>query len=386
MAESIIMPRLGDFMTEGVVTSWEKSAGEKVVQGEPIAQIESEKLNYELEAAADGILHPLVNAGDTVAVDAILGYLLEEGEKPPELNKVTNPPPEKKSAQILKSEVKREDNSTTTRVPSTPGARRLAKHLGVDLSKVNPTGPRGRIVEADVRGFHESANPSDDQGSFGLPDPVESKNLDGMRGSIARHMKGSLSSTAQLSFFLEIDVTEAQKLRRELKIGLPILLIKASSEAIKRVPKINSVIQNNQVSYFDQIDIGFAVALDEGLIVPVIRGVQEMNVRDISSKVETLTRESREGNLSTDDVVGGTFTISVLGVVDGFTPILNSGQSALLGIGRSVEKPVVKNKEVAIREMMTISLTVDHQVIDGAVAAAFLRRFQQLIERPHGLK
>ena len=385
MAESIIMPRLGDFMTEGVVTNWEKSSGEKVVQGEPIAQIESEKLNYELEAASDGILHTVVNAGDTIAVDAILGYLLEEGEKPPELNKETSAPPENNAAQILKPDVKR-DNKSTTRVPSTPGARRLAKHLGVDLSNVNPTGPRGRIVEADVRGFHESSNALDDQASFGLPDPVESKKLDGMRGSIARHMKESLSSTAQLSFFLEIDVTEAQKLRRELKVGLPILLMKASAEAIKRVPKINSVLQSNQVSYFDQIDIGFAVALDDGLIVPVIRSVQEMSVSDISSNVETLTRMSREGTLSTDDVVGGTFTISVLGVVDGFTPILNSGQSALLGIGRSVEKPVVKNKEIVIREMMTISLTVDHQVIDGAVAAAFLRRFQQLIERPGGLE
>ena len=385
MAESIIMPRLGDFMTEGVVTNWEKSSGEKVVQGEPIAQIESEKLNYELEAASDGILHTVVNAGDTIAVDAILGYLLEEGEKPPELNKETSAPPENNATQILKPDVKR-DNKSTTRVPSTPGARRLAKHLGVDLSNVNPTGPRGRIVEADVRGFHESSNGLDDQTSFGLPDPVESKKLDGMRGSIARHMKESLSSTAQLSFFLEIDVTEAQKLRRELKVGLPILLMKASAEAIKRVPKINSVLQSNQVSYFDQIDIGFAVALDDGLIVPVIRSVQEMSVSDISSNVETLTRMSREGTLSTDDVVGGTFTISVLGVVDGFTPILNSGQSALLGIGRSVEKPVVKNKEITIREMMTISLTVDHQVIDGAVAAAFLRRFQQLIERPAGLK
>tara|TARA_B100000686_G_scaffold14662_1_gene13931 strand:+ start:1185 stop:2342 length:1158 start_codon:yes stop_codon:yes gene_type:complete len=385
MAESIIMPRLGDFMTEGVVTSWEKSSGDKVVQGEPIAQIESEKLNYELEAASNGILHIVVNAGDTVAVDATLGYLLEEGEKPPELINETNVPPEKDSAQILKPSVKRESRSTT-RVPSTPGARRLANHLGVDLSEVNPTGPRGRIVESDVRNFHESSNVSEDQVSSGLPDPIESKKLDGMRGSIARHMKESLSSTAQLSFFLEIDVTEAQKLRRELNVGLPILLIKASAEAIKRVPKINSVTQNNQVSYFDQIDIGFAVALDDGLIVPVIRSVQEMNVSDISSNVVTLTKMSREGNLSTDDVVGGTFTISVLGVVDGFTPILNSGQSALLGIGRSVEKPVVKNKEITIREMMTVSLTVDHQVIDGAVAAAFLRRFQQLIERPAGLK
>ncbi len=385
MAESIIMPRLGDFMTEGVVTSWEKSSGDKVVQGEPIAQIESEKLNYELEAASDGILHIVVNSGNTVSVDATLGYLLEEGEKPPELSNETNVPPKKDSAQILKPSVKRE-NRSTTRVPSTPGARRLANHLGVDLSEVNPTGPRGRIVELDVRNFHELSNVSEDQASSGLPDPIESKKLDGMRGSIARHMKESLSSTAQLSFFLEIDVTEAQKLRRELNVGLPILLIKASAEAIKRVPKINSVTQNDQVSYFDQIDIGFAVALDDGLIVPVIRSVQEMNVSDISLNVETLTKMSREGNLSTDDVVGGTFTISVLGVVDGFTPILNSGQSALLGIGRSVEKPVVKNKEITIREMMTISLTVDHQVIDGAVAAAFLRRFQQLIERPTGLK
>ncbi|GIT16770.1 MAG: hypothetical protein CM1200mP38_4270 [Dehalococcoidia bacterium] len=172
MAESIIMPRLGDFMTEGVVTSWEKSSGDKVVQGEPIAQIESEKLNYELEAASNGILHILVNAGDTVAVDATLGYLLEEGEKPPELSKETNGPPEKDSAQILKPSVKRESRPTT-RVPSTPGARRLANHLGVDLSEVNPTGPRGRIVESDVRNFHESSNVSEVQASSGLPAPVE---------------------------------------------------------------------------------------------------------------------------------------------------------------------------------------------------------------------
>ena len=181
---------------------------------------------------------------------------------------------------------------------------------------------------------------------------------------------------------MEIDVTEAQKLRRELKVGLPILLMKASAEAIKRVPKINSVLQSNQVSYFDQIDIGFAVALDDGLIVPVIRSVQEMSVSDISSNVETLTRMSREGTLSTDDVVGGTFTISVLGVVDGFTPILNKGQSAILGLGRTLKKPVVKNNEIVIREMATISLTADHQSIDGADAAKFLRNIQQIIESP----
>ena len=137
--------------------------------------------------------------------------------------------------------------------------------------------------------------------------------------------------------------------------------------------------------YFDEVNIGVAVALDEGLIVPVVRNVQDKSIFEISDEVHDLAVRARENRLSPDEVVGGTFTISVLGTVDGFSPILNAGQSSILGVGRSVQKPVVRGGEVVVREMLTVSLTSDHQVIDGAVAAAFLRRFQQLVERPSRL-
>jgi len=201
-------------------------------------------------------------------------------------------------------------------------------------------------------------------------------------------MRDSLSGTAQLSYFLDIDVTDLQRLRREASrdmegsIGVPDVLIKACAESLKRVPLLNTLLVDGHVLHFDQINIGLAVALDDGLIVPVVRNVEDKDLRQISAETADLATKAKAGKLSSDEVVGGTFTISVLGTVEGFTPILNSGQSALLGVGRPMEKPVVRSGEVVIREMMTVSLTADHQVVDGAIAANFLRRFQSLVERP----
>jgi len=184
---------------------------------------------------------------------------------------------------------------------------------------------------------------------------------------------------------LEVDVTEAQKLRRDAGVTLGSMLIKAASEAIGKVPDLNSVLANGTVYRFKEINIAFAVALDDGLVVPVIRGVEDKKVSEISEEMSTLSEQARKGSIKPDQLIGGTFTISILGSVDGFTPILNQGQVALLGVGRSVQKPVVRSGEIIIREMMVLSLTGDHQVIDGAVAASFFRRLQQQIERPSRL-
>ncbi len=390
MATPIVMPRLGDFMTEGQVGSWAKSAGDWVKQGEVIAQIESEKLNYDLEASRDGILHPTAAEGDTVPVDGVLGYLLAEGEEPPAPAPVigaASPTP------AVATQARPRTPSSGGTVPSTPGARRLAAHLGIDISLVAPTGPRGRVVDADVRAFAElqAAAQSAPRIPAGLPTPSKVVPLEGMRKAIAEHMRGSLANTAQLSYFLEVDVTEAQRLRRETSresgatLTLAHALIVACAETLKRVPAHNSVLSDGNVLYFDEINIGVAVALEDGLIVPVIRNVQDKDIFQVSQETHDLAVRAREGRLSPDEVVGGTFTISVLGTVDGFTPILSSGQSSIMGVGRPQQKPVVRGGEIAVREMLSVSLTSDHQVIDGAVAASFLRRFQQLIERPAGL-
>ena len=170
-----------------------------------------------------------------------------------------------------------------------------------------------------------------------------------------------------------------------MTVGLGHVFIKACGETLQRIPEANTVLINDEILYFDRMNIGFAVALDDGLLVPVIHDVQDKGVAQIAAEASDLATRAREGKLHADDMTGGTFTISVLGTVDGFTPILNSGQNALLGVGRTVEKPVVRRGEIVVREMSTLSLTVDHQVVDGAVAAAFLRRLQQTVERPAGL-
>ena len=393
MAVPIVMPRLGDFMTEGTVTKWAKSPGETVRQGEVISEIETEKVEYELEATEEGILHPVVPEGAVVPVDGLLGYLLAEGEAPP-----LAPTPQT-TPKVSAAEPERVPGPPISRtagevVPSSPGARRLAASLGVDMSSVTATGPRGRVVEADVRLYAErqqAASPTAPSVPPGLPAPSEIVPMKGIRKTIAHHMRESISTTAQLSYFLEVDVTEAQRLRREASkdgdkaIAMVHVLIKACAETLKRIPLVNTVMAGDDIMYFDEINIGMAVALEDGLIVPVLRNVEKKDIFRIADDAQDLAAKAKEGKLAADEAVGGTFTISVLGTVDGFTPILNPGQNALLGAGRTVEKPVVRNGEIVIRETMTVSLTADHQVIDGAVAASFLRRFQQIIERPSQL-
>ena len=391
MAVEILMPKLGQIMVEGIVSKWHKQAGDPVSQGEVIAEIETEKLNYDLEATAGGIFHPVSSEGAVVAVDAVMAYLLEDGESPPEAP--TSPAPSAPIAASGPIAAAPLRAPSVVGVPSSPGARKLAAKLGVDISQVTATGPRGRVVEDDVRKHAETAGPSDGSAATpaGMPDASDRVQMGGMRKSIAEHMKRSLADTAQLTFTLEMDVTQTQRLRREKSSGADETLttahvfMKACAEAAKRHPELNTVLSGGTIHYFDTVNIGLAVALDEGLIVPVVHHVEQKSLAEIASETQDLVERSREGKLSPDDLAGGTFTISVLGSVDSFTPILNASQSAILGIGRSVEKPVVRKGEVVVREMTTVSLTVDHQVIDGAVAAGFLRRLQRLVEQPAAL-
>ena len=439
LATPIVMPRLGDFMTEGTVVRLAKSQGDEISQGEVIAEIETEKLNYDLESVAGGKFHPIVDEGATVAVDGLIGYVLAAGEEPPaaeapavprrgaaagrapsrrpavrrgagdavrstpgarrvasnlgvDLSQVTATGP---GGRVVEADVRafaEQQAAKPAVVPSTPGARRLAANLGVDLSQVTATGPRGRVVEADVRAFADSQQAEQAPAMPpGLPEPSKSETLRGMRRSIAQHMSDSLKNSAQLSYFLEVDVTEAQRLRREASQGSDVnltmahVLIRACAVALQRIPAMNSILANGAIHYFDQINMGVAVALDDGLIVPVVRDIGSMDIRAIATATNEMAEKARANSLSPDDVVGGTFTISVLGSVDGFTPILNPPQSGILGVGRSIQKSVVSRGEVVVREMMTLSLTADHQVIDGAVAASFMRRLQATVERPAAL-
>lgn len=384
------MPKLGMVMSEGTVARWTRSAGEHVSQGEVIAEIETEKINYDLEATESGIFQPVVDEGAIVPVDGVLGYLLAKGEPVPKILAAESPmeapsrPALSVQPQISPPASRPTDSGRTEAVRSTPGARRVAAQLGVDVGNVTPSGPGGRVVEDDVRAYAETV----EKNPRGLPEPAKVVPLAGIRKTIADHMRSSLADTAQLTFHIEVDVTEAQRLRRDASsrngslITLANVITKAVAAGLKRHPVHNAILQNGKVLYFDDVNIGIAVALKEGLIVPVVKQADKKDLLEISQETERLVGNAREGKLLPDEVSGGTFTISVLGVVDGFTPILNAGQTAILGVGRNSERPVVRKGAVVVREMVTISLTVDHQVVDGAAAAGFLRRLQQLIERP----
>ena len=391
MATPIVMPKLGMLMVDGAVNRWLKSSGDFVEMGEPVAEIETEKINYQLEATGAGTLHTMVSEGAIVAVDGLLGYLLEAGETPPDDGEQA---PEAPQPAAMESTPPAPTETTRARqpalsgtgdvTPSTPGARRLARELGIDIASVTASGPRGRVVEADVQAYADRRS---------QPRPNEqarTEPLAGIRKAVASHMLHGITSTAQLTFFLEVDVTEAQRLRREasggsLTIGLGHVLMKACAEAFRWTPQVNTVLLNGEILHFDSVNIGFAVALDEGLLTPVVHDVQDKAIAQIAQEVQGLTARATGDKMNANDLAGGTFTISVLGSVDGFTPILSSGQNGLLGVGRSIDKPVVRGGEIVVREMCTLSLTVDHQVVDGAVAAAFLRRLQSYVERPSRL-
>ncbi|MDA1188349.1 MAG: dihydrolipoamide acetyltransferase family protein [Chloroflexi bacterium] len=403
MATPIVMPKLGMVMAEGIVAKWRKNHGDEVKQGEVIADIETEKISYELEATESGKLHTLAKDGDTVEVYGLVGYLLAEGEEvpaaPPSKSSASAPGGSSTPARPQRQAAARIERQPGADVPSTPGARKLAAKLAVDLSKVEGTGPRGRVVEVDVQGFKDKGGASSAPAAPaapagpppGLPEPSKTVPMGGMRKGIAEHMRSSIQTTAQLTFTLEVDITDMARKRKEATrssgttLTNPHVLIKACAIALQKVPQLNTILAGGKILHFDQINMGVAVALPEGLIVPVIKGIQDMSVFDIAKTAHDLTSRAKDGKITPDEVTGGTFTISVIPTVDTFTPILNRGQSAILGVGGAKNKPAVVNGEIVAREFVTLNLTVDHQTVDGAVAASFMKALQDAIEKPDAL-
>ena len=396
MATAIRMPQLGMIMTEGTLAKWHKGPGSTVRQGEPLAEITTEKISYELESPESGIFHPVVNEGDVVPIEELIAHILKEGEPVPE------PPAPKASGPTDSSErsapVRAARAQAGGEVRAAPSARKLAAKLGIDIASVPPARPGGRIVEADVRAYAESQTTPPSDGADekaglppGLPVPSRVEPLAGMRKAIADNMRRSVSNAAQLSFHMDVDMTEVTSARREHSKGSDVslsaadIIMKACAEALLKNPQLNTILVGGKVYYFDQVNVGLAVALDGGLVVPVIRNVQDKSVSRLAAERKDLSQRARDGKLTADEMTGGTFTLTVLGTVDGFTPLLNPGQSAILGVGRVGKKPVVSGGEIVVREMASFSLTVDHQVVDGAPASAFLRRLKQLLEHPDGL-
>jgi pyruvate dehydrogenase E2 component (dihydrolipoamide acetyltransferase) len=437
VAVNVTMPKWGLTMKEGKISKWFKSEGDTIQKEEPLFEVETEKITNVVEAVADGLLFQIVvSAGTTVPVGTILAVIAEPGEKPERIEGL-------QAGEIVEEGAASAAEPATTApekpsakkfIPASPSARRVAKELGVDLAQVTGTGPKGRVTEADVMRYHEQGPPTPkvtplaaemirqagldaatiqgtgEGGKITREDveralelqkqtetalPVNSIPFSGMRKSIAENMHSSLHTTAQLTTFTEIDVTEmirfCDTVRKEYKrdetvrISYNDIIILATSRALKHHPIMNSTLVGEEILLHDSVNMGIAVALPEGLIVPVLRDADKMGLLQIAGGARELARKARAGTLTVDEVTGGTFTISNVSMfqVDGLTPILKPPETGILGVGRVKEKPAVHNGEIAIRSMMFLNLTFDHQVVDGAPASEFLQTLARYLEDPY---
>ena len=393
MAVEVVMPKFGLTMTEGTIQQWFKSEGDTIKNGEALFEVETEKVLYEVEAPADGTVAKLLYAIEAVVgVGLPVAIIAEAGEEVAEVaaryaDAAAAPvaaPPE--PAPVAASTAPPAAEEKRGRVPVTPAARKLAKEHNIDLSGVTGTGPRGRITREDVQKIIDSGGQAaPPPAPAATPAATEDIPLRGMRKVIAERMQQSLQGSAQLTISTEVDVTQLidrrQEVRQEFSVTYTDFIVQACAHALRQHPRMNASLEGNIIHVHGDIHVGLAVALDEGLIVPVVRDVDKKSLKDIAAEAKTLAEKARASQLKLEEVSGGTFTVSNLGMygVDAFTPIINAPQSGILGVGRIVEKPVIYRGEIARRSMMVLSLTFDHRVIDGAPAGAFLQTVADLL-------
>ncbi|MCS7108385.1 MAG: 2-oxo acid dehydrogenase subunit E2 [Sulfolobales archaeon] len=393
MVVEVRMPKLGLTMTKGTVKKWLKSEGDRVSKGEPLFVIETEKISSTVEAPASGyLLKILAQVGSTLPVGAPVAYIGEFGEALPE---VTPPLPVSEAAKPVEREAEAVSKPVTpTRVRATPRAKALAERERIDLTAIRGSGPGGLIVEEDVIKYLHEVRARTKSG-LRVKEVIP---LTSLRRTIAERMTESLRSMAQVTIMREEVVDALIKVKNELqqqiekdtniRLTYTPILVKVVAEAIKKFPIVNSTLEDDSIKILDEINVGFAVAVDHGLVVPVVKDVDKKRLREIVVVCNDLARRAREGQLTMDDVSGGTFTITNLGMfgVDAFTPIINPPQTAILGVGRFIPKPVVIDDKVAVANTCVFSLTFDHRVMDGHTAAQFLNELINLIKDEHRLR
>jgi pyruvate dehydrogenase E2 component (dihydrolipoamide acetyltransferase) len=400
MAAYIAIPKLGQVASEATLVEWKAKEGDWVEKGSVVLEIETEKIKSDIEAGASGFLHILVEEGVEAPVGRVVGLIAETGE---ELEALQKEPPKEIFATVgeaeeMPAEAREVEPALRTELREhiriSPVARKMAEEHMVDITRVTGSGPGGRIVREDIekaiaaKGAAPPEAPGGKRVKYTVP-------LKGMRGAIAEHMHRSLSEAAQLTAMGEIDMTELIKWRddllaREDTIGARItytdIFVFAAAQVLKEKPMVNSSLIGNEIKVWEDINIGVAVALEEGLIVPVVKNADQKSIVEISQSVRTLVEKAREGKLVPDDVTGGTFTITNLGAAGaGYrfeTAIINQPETAILGTGGITDRAVVRDGQIVIRPVMTYSFTYDHRVIDGSLAVQFMSRVIELLETP----
>ncbi len=405
--EVVRMPKLSDTMTEGVVAKWHKKVGDKVKSGELLADIETDKATMEFESFQDGILlHIGVAEGKSVPVDSVLAILGKGGEDVAAILKTiegNNGVLETKVATSTKAveEVKTTvvahaiSNSNDSRVKASPLAKALAKEKGIDLSKVNGTGDNGRVTKSDIENYKPAStssatkvnsNSSFVPGTEGFTDEPTSS----MRKVIAKRLLESTNGAPHFYLTIEVDMDNAITSRNAInaipdtKVSFNDLVIKACAVALRKHPKVNTSWMGDKIRYYNHVHVGVAVAVEDGLLVPVVRFADQKSLTQISAEVKDLGKRAKDKKLQPADWEGNTFTVSNLGMfgIDEFTSIINTPESCILSVGAIKQVPVVKNNQVVPGNVMKVTLACDHRTVDGATGAAFLQTLRTYLENP----
>ncbi|MGF1564476.1 MAG: pyruvate dehydrogenase complex dihydrolipoamide acetyltransferase [Flavobacteriales bacterium] len=412
MAEIVRMPKLSDTMTEGVVAEWHKKVGDNVESGELLAEIETDKATMEFESFQDGVLlHIGVEKGQTAAVDSVLCILGEKGEdisallsggaSAPAAPKEAAPAPATPApaptpaaasvaapAPAVAAVAPAQPVASNGRLKASPLARKLADEKGIDIATVAGSGDGGRIVKRDVENFAPAAvhAPALASGAERFSEVAVSQ----MRKTIARRLAESKFTAPHFYLTVSIDMDRAIEARKtinefsETKISFNDLVIKAAALALKKHPAVNSSWLGDRIRYNEHVHIGVAVAVEDGLLVPVVRFADAQPLGVINAQVKSFAQKAREKKLQPSDWEGNTFTISNLGMfgIEEFTAIINPPDACILAVGGISEVPVVKNGQVVPGNVMKVTLSCDHRVVDGASGAAFLQTFKGLLENP----
>ncbi|MFC1912451.1 dihydrolipoamide acetyltransferase family protein [Chloroflexota bacterium] len=398
MAIDIEIPNLGMATAEATIIEWTVKEGEQVAENQAVTVVEVDKIRSDVEAAAAGFVHILAGEGSTTSVGAVIGVIADSRE---ELETLQKKRPEEAPAEARET-IKTSGPVTTTdgdegRIRISPVARKMAEEHALDITGIKGTGPEGRITREDIEKAIAGKGTVVTEAYAGKKVKTVIP-LKGMRKSIAGHMQRSLAISAQLTTMGEIDMTAVIKMREELlrqesALGIRVtytdILVLTLAMALKDNPVINASLIDDEIKVWEDINIGVAVALDDGLIVPVVKDADKKLLVEISKTVKSLTGKARSAALTTEDITGGTFTLTNLGALGGGwnfeTAIINQPESAILRTGSIVDRAVVRDGQIVIRPIMTYSLTYDHRVIDGAVAAGFMTSLINLLENPDKL-
>ena len=398
MAKLVVMPKLGLTMTEGEVTQWYKAEGDPVTAGDALFEVATDKITNDVEATENGILRKILvpeyestaclePVGIIASADEdISSFINQSDQETSEGKEEPKPIEDVVAAEKIESSVKK------GRMIISPIAKKLASEKNVDLTLIKGTGPNGRIVLEDVESYVQNAASPKVENAALAANPGETRiPMSQMRKVISTRMSESWKTSPAVTFDIKVDVTRLKEMRESLKeihnITFTDLLIKIVATTLLEFPYLNSTIDQNEIVTRDYVNMGIAVALDEGLMVPVVKYANTKGLKQISDEVKQLAEKARKNELTPDEMTGGTFTITNLGMygIEAFSPIINQPEVAILGVNAITETPMVENGEVVIKPLMNVSLTADHRVVDGSVAAQFLAKLKRYIEKPEML-